>query len=144
MERADDRDFEDIISLPHHVSPTRPQMKRIDRAAQFAPFAALNGHSEAMRETVRLTQPRIDLSEDSRLELDRKQSFLSSLHAPPLRVTFFVPDAHKDGGHYTSYTGKLKRVIPEQRVMVMEDGTLIRLDDVIELDSPLFRHCDMF
>jgi len=144
MERADDRDFEDIISLPHHVSPTRPRMKRIDRAAQFAPFAALNGHSEAMRETVRLTQPRIDLSEDSRLELDRKQSFLSSLHTPPLRVTFFVPDARKDGGHYTSYTGKLKRVIPEQRVMVMEDGTLIRLDDVIELDSPLFCHCDMF
>lgn len=144
MGRTDHFDFQDIISLPHHVSPTRPRMKRIDRAAQFAPFAALNGHSEAMRETARLTQSRIELSEDCRAELDRRQKLLSTVHAPRIRVTFFVPDAHKDGGHYTSYTGKLKRVIPEQRVMVMEDGTLIRLDDVIELDSPLFQNCDIF
>ena len=144
MGRTDHFDFQDIISLPHHVSPTRAQMKRIDRAAQFAPFAALTGHDAAIREAVRLTQPRIDLSEDSRLELDRKQSFLSSLHAPPLRVTFFVPDGHKEGGHYAIYTGKLRRIVPEQRIMVMEDGTVIKLDDVIELDSPLFCHCDMF
>jgi len=144
MERADDRDFEDIISLPHHVSPTRPQMKRIDRAAQFAPFAALNGHSEAMRETARLTQPRIELSEDCRAELDRRQKLLSTVYAPRIRVTFFVPDGHKEGGHYAIYTGKLRRIVPEQRIMVMEDGTVIKLDDVIELDSPLFCNCDMF
>lgn len=48
-----DRRYDDIINLPHHVSPTRPRMSNADRAAQFAAFAALSGHSEAMRETAR-------------------------------------------------------------------------------------------
>ena len=43
--------YEDIIHLPHHVSVRHPQMSRQDRAAQFAPFAALTGHKDAIRES---------------------------------------------------------------------------------------------
>ena len=44
-------DYDDIIRLPHHSSPTRHKMSMTDRAAQFSPFAALTGHNEAVRET---------------------------------------------------------------------------------------------
>lgn len=138
MARTDHREFGDIIALPHHVSPTRPHMKRIDRAAQFAPFAALTGYDAAIRETARLTQPETELSEDFRAELDRRQQLLSTAHAPEIRVTCFVPDERKQGGRYVTHCGHLKRLDPAQRLLVMEDGTRIRLDDVTGLDSPLF------
>ena len=76
------RNFGDIIMLPHHISPTRPQMRRIDRAAQFAPFAALTGYDASIRETARLTQPRIELSEDQKAELDRRQELLITARSP--------------------------------------------------------------
>ena len=138
------RNFEDIITLPHHTSPTRPQMRRIDRAAQFAPFAALTGYDASIQETARLTQPRIELSEDQKAELDRRQELLSATHSPQLQVTYFVPDQRKDGGRYVTHTGTLKRMIPEQRVLLMEDGTVIGLDDVLELGGPLFQDCTVF
>ena len=50
--------YDDILLLPHHQSKRHPQMPRIDRAAQFAPFAALSGYETAIRETRRLSEMR--------------------------------------------------------------------------------------
>ena len=58
--------YEDIINLPHHVSSKRPQMSMLDRAAQFSPFAALTGYDDAIHETGRLTDEKIDLSEEEK------------------------------------------------------------------------------
>ena len=55
--------YDDIINLPHHVSKTRPQMSMVDRAAQFSPFAALTGYDAAIKETGRLTDEKVNLSE---------------------------------------------------------------------------------
>ncbi|MDD3240360.1 MAG: hypothetical protein PHW47_09835, partial [Lachnospira sp.] len=64
--------YDDIINLPHHVSTTRPQMSREIRAAQFAPFAALTGYEDAVNETARLTDERIELDENRKAELDER------------------------------------------------------------------------
>ena len=69
-------DYKDIINLPHHVSSKRPQMPMLDRAAQFSPFAALTGYDDAIHETGRLTDEKIDLSEEEKEALDRKQQIL--------------------------------------------------------------------
>ena len=66
MNNANNHQYDDIIDLPHHVSATRPRMSMIDRAAQFSPFAALTGYDAAIKETGRLTDERIELSEESR------------------------------------------------------------------------------
>ena len=50
-----------IINLPRHESETRPRMSRLDRAAQFAPYSALSGYEEAVEETARLTDSKIEL-----------------------------------------------------------------------------------
>ena len=136
--------YEDIIHLPHHVSSKRPQMPMIDRAAQFSPFAALTGYDDAISETGRLTDEKIDLSEEEKEVLDRKQQFLLEKidERPALTVTYFVPDAKKSGGAYVTKSGNLKKIDAIERWMQLTDGTKIPLDDVADIESELF--CDLF
>ena len=92
-------DYEDILHLPHHVSSVHKPMSRVDRAAQFSPFAALTGYDDDVTEAARLTDTRVSLSEEAMEELDRKQLYLSEIvdSHPVLRVTYFVPDSRKEG-----------------------------------------------
>ena len=133
--------YEDIINLPHHVSSKRPQMPMLDRAAQFSPFAALTGYDDAIHETGRLTDQKINLSEEEKEALDRKQQILMERLGdhPALIVTYFVPDERKAGGSYTSHTGSLKRIDYYERVFVLTDGTKIPLDEIADIESECFR-----
>lgn len=129
--------YDDIINLPHHVSKTRPQMSRAERAAQFAPFSALVGYGAALVETARLTDRRIELEEDDRAAMDRKQQKLMERigERPEVAVTWFVPDARKEGGQYITTVGRLKRIDEVRRVMVLVDRTEIPLDDVFDIEA---------
>lgn len=140
MINTNNHQYDDIIDLPHHVSPTRPRMSMIDRAAQFSPFAALTGYDAAIKETGRLTDRRIELSEDSRAALDRKQQLLVECLAdhPEVSVTYFIPDERKSGGAYVTVTGIVKKVDDYQRLLLLTDGTKIPLDDILDLESELF------
>ena len=132
--------YDDIIHLPHHVSKTRPQMSMMDRAAQFSPFAALTGYDAAIKETGRLTDEKIELGEETKAVLDRKQRYLSDMISvqPEITVTYFLPDERKSGGTYLSVTGKLKRIDEYERMMILTDGKKIPLDDIMEIESNLF------
>ena len=90
--------YDDIINLPHPTSVKHPRMPLSDRAAQFAPFAALSGHSTALAETARLTDQRMELDEDARAVLDLKQQLLLERikEQPEIMVTWFQPDEKKD------------------------------------------------
>ena len=133
--------YDDIINLPHHVSATRPRMSMIDRAAQFSPFAALTGYDASIKETDRLTDERIELSEESRAVLDRKQQLLLDNLAdrPVISVTYFVPDERKSGGAYITVAGRVKKVDDYQRLLLLTDGTKIPLDEILDMESELFR-----
>lgn len=132
--------YDDIIHLPHHVSPTRPRMSMTDRAAQFSPFAALTGYDAAIRETGRLTDQQVELSEDSRAALDHKQQLLLAHldEQPKISVTYFAPDRRKSGGKYVTVTGYMRKIDDYQRTLVLTDGTKIPLDAILELESALF------
>ena len=99
--------YDEILSLPHHVSKTRPQMPMSDRAAQFAPFAALTGYDSAIKETGRLTDERIELDEEALTALDMKYQLLMDAlnEAPKVTITYFQPDERKAGGKYASQVG---------------------------------------
>lgn len=133
--------YDDIIDLPHHVSASRPRMSLIDRAAQFSPFAALTGYDASIKETGRLTDRRIELTEDSRAALDRKQQLLVDNLAdhPEVSVTYFVPDERKAGGAYVTVTGRVKKVDDYHRLLLLSDGTKIPLDEILDMESELFR-----
>lgn len=130
--------YDDIIHLPHPTSARHPRMPLIDRAAQFSPFAALSGHDDAILETARLTDGRIEQAEDQKQELDRKMQALLPLLSehPELVVTYYVPDFAKEGGAYVTFTGHLKKIDPTDHTLYFTDGTAISPEDVFALDSP--------
>ena len=127
--------YDEILSLPHHVSKTRPQMPMSDRAAQFAPFAALTGYDSAIKETGRLTDERIELDEEALAALDRKYQLLMDTldDAPEVTIIYFQPDERKAGGQYVSATGTVKKVDTFGRRILLQDGTRIPLDSVYDL-----------
>lgn len=129
------RDYEDMIDLPHHVSKNHPQMSMHDRAAQFAPFSALSGHSEAVAETARLTGRKIELDEYEKQRLDET---LLALHAhirerPEIEVTYFLSDENKEGGRYETVKTVLAKICDTSRSLLMADGRQIQMDDILNI-----------
>ena len=131
-------EYDDIIDLPRPKSKHEP-MPMSDRAAQFSPFAALTGYGDAIDETARLTDARIELSEEERAELDYKQQYLAALDSPTVTVTYFVPDERKTGGAYVTHTGVLKRVDEVERMVVFKDGLRVPLDEVMDIKCEQLR-----
>lgn len=134
------KEYREIIDLPHHVSPTRPQMPMSDRAAQFAPFAALTGYDAAIKETGRLTGERIELDEEALNYLNmRYQLLVDALdEEPEVEITYFKPDERKSGGEYVTVTGAVKKVDGFERLITMQNGTKIPMDDVLAVDWDFF------
>ena len=133
--------YDDMIDLPHPTSKKHPRMSISDRAAMFSPFAALSGHGDAIAETARLTDRRMELDEDTKAELDQKQAVLLEHigEQPEVTVTWFQPDERKDGGAYVTVTGRLKKIDEVERTLTLLDGTSIPLEDVVGLESGCFQ-----
>ena len=132
--------YDDIIHLPHHVSRNHSQMPLRDRAAQFAPFAALTGYEAAVGETARLTTERRELDAQEAEELNRRLTDLAARlpDRPEVTVEYFVPDERKSGGAYVTVTGRVQHISIAKRTLVMEDGVVIPLDDVISMTGEIF------
>ena len=120
-------DYSNIINLPHHVSQNHPPMPMMNRAAQFAPFAALTGYDAVILETGRLTDDFIELDDDDKERLNQKIADLMEKieEHPSVTVTYFKPDSRKAGGSYSTISGRLKSVDEIQQIMFLEDGTTI-------------------
>lgn len=127
--------YEDMLYLPHPVSPTHPRMPLQDRAAQFSPFAALTGYDDALRETARLTERFIELDEDGKQEIDRQISYLQQhpLDTVPVKIIYFVPDEKKDGGSYTAVEGCVRK-IDENTKSLQIQGTEIPVERIYGID----------
>ena len=128
-------DYFDIINLPHHVSRNHPQMPMEARAAQFAPFAALTGYDAVIHETARLTDKQVESEEYDNDRLNRIFSeLMDSLEKHPMvTVSYFKPDEHKAGGAYMTVSGKLKKIDTNEQIMKMEDGTVIPIGSIMDL-----------
>ncbi len=132
--------YDEIMGLPHHVSKTRSQMPMSDRAAQFAPFAALTGYDDAVKETGRLTDDKIELEENSLNELNAKIQLLreSLADKPEITFTYFKPDERKAGGAYLTTTGTVKKLDDYERLIVLQDGTKLPMDDILDINGVIF------
>lgn len=135
---------EKYAAILHHsrpVIPGHPQMSNRERAAQFAPFAALTGYEDAVEETARLTEVQRDLSEDVKAELDARLRFLRDRlpESPEITACYFVPDARKAGGAYVEKTGPVKTIDLYDRALVFRDGDRVPLDRLRALSGAFFR-----
>lgn len=112
-------------------------MSIANRAAQFAPFAALTGYNEAIDETARLTEQKIELDEDHKAILDGKiQSVLEHMSEPlEITVTYFQSDQRKNGGAYCTVTGRVKKIDEFAHTLIMQSGEAISIEDIYEIES---------
>ena len=134
VQDEDPRRYDDIIDLPHHVSAKHPHMSRMNRAAQFAAFAALAGYGETIDETARLTQRRIELTEAEKAGLNEKLSRLLARLPARVDVTYFVPDSSKAGGRYVTEDVVLRQIVASEGRLALEGGRTIDLDCVLDVE----------
>ena len=132
-------EYGDIIDRPHHVSQTHPQMPRLSRAAQFAPFAALTGYDDLVNEAARETDAQRLPDEHKIEELNRKLVFLFRRQKPSEAVfTVFTPDTKKTGGKYTQVTGKPVRYDAYAQCITLDSGEVIFIEDITEIECGEF------
>ena len=127
--------YDDIIALPHPTSRRHPRMPAADRAAQFAPFAALTGYAAAVKETARETEAFMELAEDEAAALDRQLRLLEERvqNRPWVVLTCFQPDQRKTGGAYVEVQGRVKRMDAAAATITLEDGREIPINYILEI-----------
>ncbi len=128
-------EYDDIINLPHHVSKVHPKMSMMNRAAQFAPFAALTGHAAAIEETARLTDEQHELADEDSEALNQKMAYLRETinEHPTITITYFEPDKKKAGGAYKTIEGQLQNIDDYNQCLVMRDGKVVFIRSVLDI-----------
>lgn len=139
-QNMNNKSYDDIINLPHPTSSKHPRMPMIDRAAQFSPFAALTGHDEAVKETARLTDGKVELDEYEIERLNEKLQLIQENLDRNLEatITFFEPDSKKSDGADISITGVVKRIDDFEHA----DKTSIPIEQIIDVECDLFQRVE--
>jgi len=133
--------YEDIINLPHYEPKYHQRMSIEKRTAQFAPFSALTGYEEAVKETERLTDKKIELEEELKIAINNKLQILidNIKNNPQITVTYFIKDKTKLGGKYINKTGSIKKIDISKNIILLTDKTIIPTHDIINITSDLFK-----
>lgn len=129
--------YDDIIGLPHHRSDRHPPMPEADRAAQFAPFAALTGYGDAIDESARMTEAQIEMTEEEKRELGEKLKIIF-LRGEEAEIVRFVPDARKSGGSYETVHCRIRRITENDHTVITETGERIAMETIRTATSPYF------
>ena len=132
----DEHRYDDIINLPHHQSTVRAHMSLHDRAAQFAPFAALSGHEEAIEETARVTDDKITLDESVVAKINEKLNEIAEhlVEKWDVSITYFKPDQLKKGGAYLTDVGTVKKLDVNEKLVIMDSGMKIPMEQIIGIE----------
>ncbi|MBO4288700.1 MAG: hypothetical protein J5865_01195 [Lachnospiraceae bacterium] len=132
--------YADILDCPHPVSRSHRPMSRLNRAAQFSPFAALTGYDDLIRESARYTADREDADEDRKNDLDHKLFLLLAAAGtrPEVTVTWFKPDEKKEGGEVRTFSGRFLGYKDHDRLLLFEGGPALSPEDILAMESPLF------
>ncbi len=111
-----------------------------ERAAQFAPFAALTGHEAAIKETARLTDEKESLSDEVIELLNEKLNIIAENLGgeQTVEITYFVPDEKKAGGAYVRHSGIVKKIDLYEHLLIMTDGTVIPMGQISQMEGELF------
>ena len=127
--------YNDIIHLPHHVSKKRPQMPLSQRASIFAPFSALTGYEDQIKETDRITTRKIELTEEEKEILNRKLQMIQTCGKknPNVKITYFVPDEKKSGGAYRTVIGRIKKMDEHLKEIILTSRQKISINDMLDV-----------
>lgn len=127
--------YDDIINIKH-FEPKHKRMSRYNRAAQFAPFAALTGYEDSIKETARLTSKKIEIDESKKELLDFKLQLLKQniKNKPLVKIMYFIKDNKKSGGSYEEIIGNITK-IDEYKKNIIINNIKINFNDIIDINS---------
>ena len=127
--------YDDMLNMPHHISAKHIKMSLYNRAAQFSPFAALTGHSDAIAETARLTESKCELDENEIMIINEKLRMLTEgpQKGSEVTVVYYSPDSKKPGGAYLELRGVMDRINAFEKVIVMADSSRIFLEQIVDI-----------
>lgn len=132
----DEHKYDDIINLEHHVSTKHSRMSLENRSAQFAPFSALTGYEEAVKEEARVTESRIDIDEEAKIEVNEKLNYIMK-HLDKniiVSVTYFEKDKKKQGGSYKTIKGIIKKIDDFRKTIEMQTGEIIKIEELKKIE----------
>ena len=132
----DEHKYDDIINLEHHVSTKHSRMSLENRSAQFAPFSALTGYEEAVKEEARVTESRIDIDEKAKIEVNEKLNYIMK-HLDKniiVSVTYFEKDKKKQGGSYKTIKGIIKKIDDSRKTIKMQTGEIIKIEELKKIE----------
>ena len=131
--------FDDIINHEYVKSSARRHMSMVERASQFGAFRAVAGHEDALRETARLTDEKTELDVYTKAKLNERLHMLNTSEKDEeVSITYFVPDKKKAGGEYIIKTGLVIKIKEYEKEVIMEDGTIIPIEDILEIEGEKF------
>lgn len=134
-------EYDDILNMEYPNDEIEKDFPdEVLRAAQFAPFAALTGHDEAILETARITSCKLELDEYTKAELNQKLNILKEnlTNSPYVSITYFLADKKKSGGKYVIKRGSIRKIREFESDIIFEDSTIIPIDDILHIESTLF------
>ena len=123
--------YDDIISLEHFEPKYHKRMNILSRAAQFAPYAALNGYYDKIHEESRYVEKKINLTNEEKLILNEKLINLNNLSN--IKITYFIKDTKKVGGEYYKYIGSVKKVDSYNKILILNDLN-VSFDDILDIE----------
>lgn len=127
--------YDDIINLEHFEPKFHKRMSMESRAAQFAPFDALTGYSDAVIETARLTDTKHELDEETQNNINIKLQLIEEdiKSKPLIKVKYFIPDKKKNGGKYITYSGNVRRIDRVNEEIVFTNEKKINFNTVSDI-----------
>lgn len=134
--------YEDIITLPHHTSKKHKRMSIDARSAQFAPFQALTGYNDSIKETERITDKQIELTEEEKQLINDKIKIIEENLQEEIEITYFEKDDKKVGGKYITIKGIIKKINLIEKYIFLENKTKIEINNIIEIESDLFKNME--
>ena len=132
----DEHKYDDIINLEHHVSTKHSKMSLENRSAQFAPFSALTGYEEAVTEEARVTESRIAIDEEAKIEVNEKLNYIMKNLDKNIivSVTYFEKDKKKQGGRYKTIKGIIKKIDDFRKTIEMQTGEIIKIEELKKIE----------
>ena len=126
--------YEDIIDLPRY----EPKHKRMDisvRSAIFAPFSAITGFNDEVKETERLVDRKILLDEEEKIKINNKlQEILKDIKdKPEIKITYFISDKRKNGGRYNTIIDNVKKIDMIEKYIMLESKIKIYFKDIFDV-----------
>ena len=126
--------YEEILYLPHHTSSKRKPMSLESRSAQFAPFSALTGYEDEINEIGRLTDEKIELTEEAKEQINNQLFWLKNHKEEKFNITYFIKDSKKSGGYYQTSTTKLKKIDSVKQIITTSSNQKILIDNIVKIE----------